>query len=299
MSAPTPLLAHPEAAHGIQSIELEITGACQLTCTHCLSSSSPQGTHGTMTPADWKRVISEAAALGIPAVQLIGGEPTTHPHWIELLDLALSHGQRVEIYTNLFRVRSAWWDVFTREGVTLATSYYSDSAEEHDRITRRPGSYLRTRAHLASAVGRGIPVRVGIVEVFDGQRIAEARAEVEAMGVTRVTVDRARAVGRAAGAADPDVDALCGRCGRGRAAILPNGDLTLCVMSRFMPCGNVREQRLAELIGSERWHQALGRVPAMRAGGCSPDDQSCQPGQPACLPKFPLAPPLLTSGGPQ
>ncbi|GAU66835.1 hypothetical protein SSP35_03_04830 [Streptomyces sp. NBRC 110611] len=294
----TAITAGPTNARAamLSSLELEITGGCQLTCTHCLSESSPQGTHGTMTPADWKRVIADAAALRIPHLQLIGGEPTLYPHWVELVDLALGLGRSVEIYTNLFHVRPAWWDVFARDGVTLATSYYSDDPDEHDRITTRTGSYLRTLANLTEAHRRGIPVRVGIVEVFDGQRVHEARAEIEALGITDVTMDRVRAVGRAAGtSAAPGVDALCGRCGRGRAAILPNGDLALCVLSRFMPCGNVREQRLAELVGSERWWRAVEQVPPPRAGGCTPGDSACQPGQPACLPKFPSTLPLVSS----
>ncbi|MFF4603982.1 radical SAM protein [Streptomyces sp. NPDC001339] len=283
----------------LSSLELEITAGCQLTCTHCLSESSPQGTHGTMTPADWKQVINDAATLAIPHLQLIGGEPTLYPHWIELVDLSLSLGLSVEVYSNLFHVRPAWWDVFARDGVTLATSYYSDNPDEHDRITTRTGSYLRTLANITEARRRGIPVRVGIVEVFDGQRVQEARAEIEALGITNVTMDRVRAVGRAGGTAAPGVDALCGRCGRGRAAILPNGDLALCVLSRFMPCGNVREQRLGDLIGSEQWWRTVEQVPAASAGGCAPDDSACQPGQPACLPKFPSALPLVSPGGAQ
>ncbi|RLU85903.1 radical SAM protein [Streptomyces griseocarneus] len=274
----------------LKSIELEITGGCQLTCSHCLSDSSPQGTHGSMTPADWEQVIQDAAALEIPNVQLIGGEPTLHPRWTGLVELALSQGQAVEVYSNLFHVSRRAWDVFARDGVTLATSYYSDRAEEHDRITRRPGSYARTRANIDEARRRGIALRAGIVEVFEGQRVQEARAQLEGMGVTTVTMDRVRAVGRAAGDEAPSVDALCGRCGRGRAAVLPNGDLTLCVMSRHMPCGNVREDRLADLVGSERWWRAVESVPAPTGAGCAPDDSACQPGQTACLPKFPNSP---------
>ncbi|GAA4660698.1 hypothetical protein GCM10023324_08210 [Streptomyces youssoufiensis] len=59
--------------NGLRSLELEITGACQLQCTHCFAESSPQGTHGVMTAAEWRRVITDAAALGVREVQLIGG----------------------------------------------------------------------------------------------------------------------------------------------------------------------------------------------------------------------------------
>lgn len=71
----TTLIALPAVSPlaGIQSLELEITGKCQLACAHCLSESSPQATHGEMTPADWRAVIIDAAALGIRTIQLISG----------------------------------------------------------------------------------------------------------------------------------------------------------------------------------------------------------------------------------
>ncbi|MET9290875.1 radical SAM protein [Streptomyces sp. NPDC003077] len=274
----------------LQSLELEITEGCQLRCVHCLADSGPQGTHGTMETADWLQVISDAARLEIPRVQLIGGEPTLHPAWRQMVDTALDLGRTVEVYSNLYRVHDAWWQVFRRKGVSLATSYYSDRAEEHDAITTRIGSYHRTRANIEKAVRLGVPLRAGIVHTHEGQRTAEARDELAALGVRHVTTDRVRAVGRAAGRMPPGVSELCGRCGRERAAVLPNGDLVLCVLARFMPVGNVHTRRLPDLIGSEPWRAAIGFVPSREAGGCDPNDQSCQPGQPACLPKFPHTP---------
>ncbi|MCC3766322.1 radical SAM protein [Streptomyces sp. UNOC14_S4] len=278
----------------LKTLELEITGGCQLACTHCYASSSPQGTHGSMTLADWTRAISEAAGLGIPQVQLIGGEPTLHPRWVELVDHALGRGLAVEIYSNLFHVGRRAWDVFARDGVTLATSYYSDRAEEHDRITTRPGSHARTRANIVEACRRGIVVRAGVVGVLDGQRVQEARAELGAMGVVHVRVDRQRAFGRADGGAVPDPGELCGRCGTGRVAVLSDGSVCPCAISRFMACGNVKDQSLADVLASPEWRATVSRVPA-RAGGdpCDPDclpaldGADCAPAeQQACDPAY-------------
>jgi len=273
---------------GIRSLELEITGKCQLTCTHCLSKSSPQATHGTMTPEDWRTVITDAAALGIRTVQLIGGEPTVHPRWREFTELGLSLGLHVEVYSNLFHVAPDWWELFERDGVTLATSYYSTDPAEHDKITGREGSYARTRRNVREAVTRGITLRVGIVDVLPGQHVPDAVAELESMGVTDIHTDKARAVGRALlPGQQPTLNELCGRCTRYSAAVLPDGTLTGCVLSRDFPAGNVRESRLAELLGGTAWAELSASIPAPRADGCAPDDTACQPGQPACLPAFP------------
>ncbi|MFJ9207132.1 radical SAM protein [Streptomyces sp. NPDC102264] len=274
---------------GIASLELEITGKCQLTCTHCLSDSSPQASHGEMTSADWQTVITDAAALGIPKVQLIGGEPTVHPHWQEFAGLALSLGLGVEIYSNLFHVREEWWELFTRDGVTLGTSYYSDDPEEHDKITGRKGSYTGTRCNIREAVNRGATIRAGIVDILPGQRVTEARAELESMGVKHINTDRVRAVGRAAlPGQSPTLDELCGRCTRGRAAILPNGDLAGCVLSRDFPAGNVRETGLRQLLGGPDWTALSASIPHPVRAACTPDDSSdCDPASTeACDPAY-------------
>ncbi|MER0241908.1 radical SAM protein [Streptomyces sp. HSW2009] len=273
---------------GIHSLELEITGKCQLACTHCLSESSPHASHGAMTAADWRGTIADAAALGVRAVQLIGGEPTTHPHWREFAELGLDLGLRVEVYSNLFHVAPDWWGLFTREGVTLGTSYYSDDPAEHDRITGRKGSYTRTRRHILEAVRRGVTIRTGVVGVLPGPRGAEARAELESMGVQHIGTDRVRAVGRAAlpGQA-PALEEMCGRCTRGRAAVLPNGDLAGCVLSRDFPVGNVRENRLGDLLRGQAWAELAARVPTPRAA-CPPNDSGdCNPAnKEACAPAY-------------
>ncbi|MFR9798412.1 radical SAM protein [Streptomyces sp. MS06] len=274
---------------GIRSLELEITGKCPLACTHCLSESGPQSSHGTMAPADWHRAITDAAALGVRTVQLIGGEPTVHPYWRDLTEQALSLGLHVEIYSNLFHVAPSWWDVFTRAGVTLATSYYSDDPAEHDRITGRAGSHVRTRCNIRAAVDRGIVLRAGIVDILPGQRVAPARAELESMGVKHINTDRVRAVGRALlPGQTPTWDEMCGRCTRGRAAVLSNGDVVGCVLSRNFPAGNVRETPLAELFKSTAWAELRARVPPLRVNACPPNDSGdCDPANTeACDPAY-------------
>ena len=77
----------------VSFLELEITGRCQLACTHCYAESGPGGSHGSMTVADWERVITEARDLGVEAVQFIGGEPTLYPGLGRLIRYALQ--QRV------------------------------------------------------------------------------------------------------------------------------------------------------------------------------------------------------------
>ncbi|MET7685629.1 radical SAM protein [Streptomyces sp. NPDC005423] len=262
-------------------IELEITGRCQLSCSHCYAESGPTKGHGTMTVGDWRRVIDEAAALGVETAQFIGGEATMHPDFVELVGHALDAGLRVQVFSNLYRVSPPLWALFERPGVSLATSYYSDDAAEHDELTGRAGSHTRTRAAIVEAVERGIRLKVGIIRMREGQRTEQARSEMEALGVDRVTVDRERAVGNAARTeALPSTSELCGGCADGKAAILPDGTVAPCVLGRFLPAGNVKGPGgLAAVLDGKQWAQVAASIPRPRRqrAGCTPDEDSCQP----------------------
>lgn len=201
---------------------LEITGKCQLRCTHCYAESGPRGTEGRMTPADWRSLIDQAAGLGVDMVQFIGGEPTLHRSLPEFVNRALGHGLQVEVFSNLVHVSPHLWDVFAQPGVRLATSYYSDRADEHERITRGRGSHRRTKSNIVEALRRSIPLRVGVIDLGNGQRVEQARAELAALGFDgEVRVDRLRGVGRGAGTTAPDTSQLCGQCGSGKLAVAP------------------------------------------------------------------------------
>ncbi|MFD7013988.1 radical SAM protein [Streptomyces sp. NPDC059928] len=254
-------------------LELEVTRRCQLTCpTLCFVQAGPTQDHGTMTVADWKRIISEAAALGVKKIQLIGGEATLHPDFVEIAEHVLAEGRELEVFSNLYRVRAVHWALFARPGVTLATSYHADTDEGHDQVTGREGSHAATRANIIEALRRGIRVRVGIVDVHDGQRVEEARAELLALGVRAVRIDRVRDVGNAAkGNGLPSTSELCGRCANGTAAVLADGTMTPCVIARFLPAGQVQEATLERVFTSPQWQQVAASIPASRNDPCGPD----------------------------
>ncbi len=99
------------------------------------------------------------------------------------------------------------------------------------------------------------------------------------MGVMDIHIDRARGVGRAARGA-PDISELCGRCGRGRAAISPHGDLSPCVIGRFLVAGNVKDEPIGDIPGGARWREIVDSIPSQ--GVCTPaDSNDCDPSRQA------------------
>lgn len=279
---------------GVSFLWLEITGKCQLQCTHCYADSGPTGVHGPMTREDWTDVLSQAEELGVRTVQFIGGEPSLHPDLPRLVHAALERSLEVEVFTNLVRISPSLWKTIDTPGVRLATSYYSDDADQHDEITGRARSHARTHANIQEVQRRSIPLRVGIIDVHEGQRVEQARDELTALGVVDVHLDRLRQVGRGRRDRDQTDAELCGSCAQGVAAVSTNGDVWPCVLARWITLGNVRTSTLADIVRDPLMKRAAQHLGARRRldAGCDPRccpnnmcDPQCSPScSPSCRP---------------
>lgn len=272
----------------LSMIWAEITGVCQLSCVHCYAGSGPDGTHGTMTPDDWERVLTEAAGLGCQHVTYIGGEPLMYPALPRLVRHALGLALEVEVYTNLVHVSPDLWELFELPGVHLATSWYSNDRGEHEQITGRD-TFRQTLGNIEEATRRGVPLRVGMVDgIMPGQKTEEGERELRVLGVTTIGTDRLRKFGRGS-AGSPDEADTCGACGHGNAAILPDGTVAPCIFTRAAAAGNVLTAPLGGVLTDGAFAAQVARLDSLRpaAWPCVPNmcDPQCGPScGPACRP---------------
>ena len=246
-----PFQHHRSNDSGLQTVWFELTGKCQLNCGHCYAESGPKGTHGIMTTADWLRLVDEAKSLDVRLIQLIGGEPTLHPGWVDIAGYALKVGIRVEVYSNLVRIKSDWWDILRMPGMSLATSYYSPTPAEHNAITRRT-SHNKTLRNIKRALELNVPLRVSVIGTHATQQVQEAMRQLKEIGVQAVGLDHLRQVGRGVRDLTPSTAQLCGECGKSRCAISPTGDVWPCVLARWgqTTMGSVRTASLGDILVS-------------------------------------------------
>lgn len=150
-------------------------------------------------------------------------------------------------------------------------------------------------ANIAEAVRRSIPLRVGLIDVIDGQRVAQARQQLEALGVTSISTDRLRQVGRGLRDQWPDSSQLCGGCARGKVAIASNGDVWPCVFARWILLGNVRTTLLGNIVTASRMEAIRAQIShsgssreecAPETPKCNPETQ-CHPANSPCQPHCP------------
>lgn len=244
---------------------------CQLECVHCYANAGPGKGFGTMTVGDWERVIAQAAGLGCRVVTFIGGEPTLHGELGRLARLVADCGMQAEVYSNLVHVTPALLELFEVEGVTLAARWYTRDRGQHKAITGGHNTWRQTWKNFGEAARRGIPIRAGIVDgIVPEQQAEEGERELRSLGIASIGTARLREFGRGT-VADPAQ--TCGGCGRGRAAVLPDGTVSPCPMTRWMGAGNVRDADLWPVLDSVT-EMAAG-LPA-RAPGCGPKE-GCGP----------------------
>ncbi len=126
----------------LQEVWLNLTHRCTLACSFCYVPGI--GLQAADMPLELaRRVVEEAAELGVAHLVLAGGEPTLHPGLLDLLRVARRQGTlRVKLVTNGTRCDDAFVDELLPLVDDLQVSL--DAAEEsvHDAVRGR-GSFAR------------------------------------------------------------------------------------------------------------------------------------------------------------
>ncbi|HEX2807241.1 MAG TPA: mycofactocin radical SAM maturase, partial [Kineosporiaceae bacterium] len=131
----------------------ELTYACNLSCTHCLSSSGRRDPR-ELTTAECKAVIDELERMQVFYVNIGGGEPTVRPDFWELIDYATEHHVGVKFSTNGVKITPGVAERLAgSDYVDVQISLDGATADVNDAV-RGPGSYdtaIRAMQNLCAA----------------------------------------------------------------------------------------------------------------------------------------------------
>ena len=154
-----------------QSISLTITNTCNLRCQMCGQWSQEGYMHDRkqdlkqeLTLADWKRLVDEIAAHGIPSVLLRGGEVFLLPDITELLEYIHAKGIFISIDTNGTLLEKHAADI-VRVGNIHLTISIDGSEKTHDQVRGVKGCFGRIREGVA---------RLHEIEKSSGRSISQA-----------------------------------------------------------------------------------------------------------------------------
>jgi PqqA peptide cyclase len=143
------------------AILAEITHRCPLQCPYCSNALDLAGASEELDTDAWRRVLDQAAALGVLQVHFSGGEPLARRD----LEALIGHAARAGLYTNLITsgvmLSDARADALIEAGLDhVQISVQDADAAEGDRVAGYEGAQSLKRDAAARVRERGLPLTI-------------------------------------------------------------------------------------------------------------------------------------------
>jgi len=151
-------------SHIIGHLDMELTERCDNNCIHCsinIPENSPEQERELNT-SEWKRLLEQAADLGVLKIRFTGGEPLLREDFSELYLFTRKLGIKVIIFTNARKITSEIAKLLSKIPPLekIEVSVYGMSRESYEKVSRVPGSYEEFRSGIDLLLKYNIPFRV-------------------------------------------------------------------------------------------------------------------------------------------
>jgi pyrroloquinoline quinone biosynthesis protein E len=142
----------------------ELTHRCPLRCPYCSNPVELARASAELSEDDWKRVLGEAAALGVLQVHFSGGEPMARRDLLALIAVANAGG----LYGNLITSGAIGGErelaSFAAAGLKhVQLSFQDVDPASNDRIAGLPEAHARKTAFAAAVGAVGLPLTLNMV----------------------------------------------------------------------------------------------------------------------------------------
>ncbi len=186
----------------MRRLELHLTYRCPERCVFCSEDHRMTSYRGF--PVTWGRVARTLrlhAERGVTAVHLTGGEPTLHPRFVDVCVLAKKLGMRTSVGTIGTRLRDRSFAARALPHLDEALfSLHGPTAEVHDRVAGRPGSFAQVTQAIANArelkPGFGLFVNTVICKE-NVEQLPETVALAERLGARLIVISNTTPEGAA------------------------------------------------------------------------------------------------------
>ncbi len=179
MTAPAPL-----------GMLAELTHRCPLRCPYCANPVALSGTRDELDTETWRRVLTEAASLGVLQLHFSGGEPMVRGDLAALV----RHARGLDLYTNLITsgvtaTRPALAALADAGLDHIQLSFQAAETAGGDRIGGHAGGHARKLSAAAMIRETGFPLTVNFV--VHRQNLAQLPAMLElgeALDASRIEI---------------------------------------------------------------------------------------------------------------
>ena len=142
----------------------ELTHRCPLGCPYCSNSVALDKRADELDTATWRRVLREAASLGVLQVHLSGGDPAARRDLKEIVAGARAAGLYSNLITSAVGLTAPTLQALAEAGVDHVQVSIQDSDQASaDHIAGYKGAAVRKRALAAEVVRLGLPLTINMV----------------------------------------------------------------------------------------------------------------------------------------
>jgi MoaA/NifB/PqqE/SkfB family radical SAM enzyme len=177
---------------------LEITKQCPLRCRHCYNESGIARTQ-EMCLSEIKVVLDKLSNLGVQKLMITGGEPTSRPDFIDIVEYASSRFVGVSIASNGYLITRELARALSRYKNKIVVQISIDGTEEHhNKIRCIHDSYEKALAAIKYMSEFNIPViAANTLNAENFADMEEVAATVHKAGALQLTFGLTASQGRA------------------------------------------------------------------------------------------------------
>ena len=295
------------AAGRLLSMEIEFSRVCNFRCAYCYVADKTENPHELTVP-ELQDAILQAKAMGARKIIILGGEPSIDPNLPKMLDFLVREGLEIEIFTNGTGIDREMAERLARARARVVLKCNSRDEALQDRLAGKKGAFhiiQKAQANLKAAgypgEGRFLAMSTVICrtnlaelpalwqwlreegispyfEVITPQANAIQNAwlmvepgELKALFEQLAELDREK-FGRAW---EPQPPLVGNKCMRHQVScvVTATGEVMPCV-GVTIPLGNLRRQRLAEILHGSQVMKDLKNYRATIKGECRDCDKA-------------------------
>lgn len=244
----------PSPVPSLRYLELQITNACNLRCSHCYVSQFPRR---DLPPADVRAILREFEEMQGLRLMVTGGEPLMHSRFEEINDMLAGCEFRRVLFTNGISLRGSVLHRLNFHEVQVSVDGMDGG---HDAL-RGEGSYRVVMRHIEEALAAGLQVSIAsMVHRANLEEFEQMEDLFRRMGIREWTVDVPSPSGAdgvyRAWWLPPEVagrymrfgygaglhgDGQGHACGLHLAAVMPEGTIARCGFFGGQPLGTIRD----------------------------------------------------------